>query len=156
MAFLNEQNQFTVHAGLQGLHALSMKYEFELVQDRLPLNQIIKDSFSVLGPLVKNIISNNGKSDALYMLYLIFKIFYKSNQLSLCPFLMEANNSDPWISMIKSILDMPMPNDLTSYTEDMDEIARRNKSIFWKIKDIASRITYRMFLKYGNPSKVGN
>ena len=51
-------------------------------------------------------------------------------------------------------MDMPCPPDLSSPTTDTDEIVRRDKSIFWKIKGIAAKITYRIFVKYGNPITV--
>jgi hypothetical protein len=33
----------------------------------------------------------------------------------------------------------------------MDEIERRDKSVQWKTKGVASQLTYRLFSKYGNP-----
>lgn len=46
-----------MYAGLQGLFALAARYEFELDEDRLPLHEIIKASFSVLGALVNDMIN---------------------------------------------------------------------------------------------------
>jgi hypothetical protein len=43
-----------------------------------------------------------------------------------------------------------MPDNLTTFVEDMEEISSRDKSIQWKIKGMASKITYRLFTKYGN------
>jgi hypothetical protein len=51
-------------------------------------------------------------------------------------------------------LDLPCPPDLASATEDPQEIERRGKHIFWKIKGITTKLTYRAFVKYGNPSIV--
>jgi len=61
---------------------------------------------------------------------------------------------DPWVQFFKTILDMPCPPELSSVTESTDEITRRNKEIFWKIKGITAKTTYRMFMKYGDPSTV--
>ena len=58
MACLSENSQISVYAGLQGLFALAARYEFELDEDRLPLQEIIKSSFSVLGMLVNDMINN--------------------------------------------------------------------------------------------------
>lgn len=44
-----------------------------------------------------------------------------------------------------------MPQNLESFSEDMDVIAERDSSIFWKVRGMASKITYRLFSKYGNP-----
>lgn len=79
MGLLNQKNQFSIYAGLQGLHALSARYEFELKEERLPLYQIIRESFPVLVSLVNDMIKNKDNSDALYILYLIMKVFHKCN-----------------------------------------------------------------------------
>lgn len=99
-------------------------------------------------------IINKENSDALYMMHLVCKVFYVSNQLQVCPFLMEDHNMDPWIQFFKTILDMPTPADLRDPTFETEEIQRRDKNIFWKIKGICSKLTYRTMVKYGNPSIV--
>jgi hypothetical protein len=81
MNYLTQQNQLAVYAGLLGLLALTSRYEFELDKDREPLQEIVQQSFSALGGLVNDIASNLTNDDALYMLNIICKIFYVSNQL---------------------------------------------------------------------------
>ena len=50
-----------------------------------------------------------------------------------------ADNLEPWIHFFKTLMDRPIvPVELSSFTEDMNEIAIRDKSIQWKIKGIAS------------------
>jgi hypothetical protein len=96
-------------------------------------------------------ISNRENEDALYMLHMICKVFYVSNQMKMSPYLMQANNLDPWIMFFKTILDMECPESLKTPTESTVEIQARDKSIFWKIKGITAKITYRVFVKYGDP-----
>jgi importin-7 len=80
MAHLNNtSSRESVYAGLQGLFALAARFEFELDEDRVPLHQIIKESFSVLGALVSQMMQHKDDSDALHMLHLICKVFYVSN-----------------------------------------------------------------------------
>lgn len=67
---------------------------------------------------------------------------------------MEAGNLDPWVQFFKAILDMECPANLSDKTEDFDEINKREKNIFWKLKGITAKLTYRIFVKYGNPSIV--
>ncbi len=55
---------------------------------------------------------------------------------------------------MKTIMDKPVPEALESFIEDMDEIEKRDSHIVWKIKGIASKTTYRIFSKYGNPKFV--
>jgi hypothetical protein len=50
----------------------------------------------------------------------------------------------------KTLLDNPLPAQLESATEDMDDIAERDKSVHWKIKGISAKITYRIFSKYAS------
>ena len=47
------------------------------------------------------------------MMHLVCKVFYVSNQLQVCPYLMQDNNMDPWVQFFKTILDMKMPQELT-------------------------------------------
>jgi hypothetical protein len=72
------------------------------------------------------------------------------------PSLMEGNQIDPWVLLIKTVLDMPCPQPLSSTTEDSQMIVQMNKHIFWKVKGVAAKIAYRMFVKYGDPSIVEN
>lgn len=54
----------------------------------------------------------------------------------------------PWMQFFKTLLDNPVPPELEAPTEDMEEIAERDKTIHWKIKAISAKITYRIFSKY--------
>ena len=54
------------------------------------------------------------------------------------------------MQMFKIILDMPLPAELESQIDDMDAISQRDKTIQWKIKAQAARITFRMFSRYAN------
>ena len=94
--------------------------------------------------------------DSLALLHLVCKVFYVSNQLQVCPYLMEDDNLDPWMMLFKTILDMNCPQELVSPTTITQEIIAKDKHIIWKIKGIAAKITYRIFIKYSNPTIVEN
>lgn len=79
------------------------------------------------------------------MLYLITKIFYYCNQLYMAPFFAQQHNIDPWMQFFKTLLDKPVPSHLESFVEEMNEIEQRDKSIQWKLKGIAAKLTYRIF-----------
>ena len=51
---------------------------------------------------------------------------------------------------------MSIPAIYTNKTTDGDEIDTNNKSLYWKIKAIASKTMYRMFTKYGDPNYFFN
>jgi hypothetical protein len=55
---------------------------------------------------------NRDKSDALMILHIICKVFFKANYLKVCPYLMKIEALDPWIQFFKTILDMPTPSEL--------------------------------------------
>ena len=67
----------------------------------------------LVNEMINKVVSEMGddseKFDALYMLHLICKVFYVSNQLQICPYLMEENTLDPWVQFFKTILDLPVP-----------------------------------------------
>ena len=67
---------------------------------------------------------------------------------------MEGDNLDPWIMFYKTIMDMQCPEDLCAPVTETSEIVARDKSIFWKIKGITAKITYRIFVKYGAAATV--
>lgn len=72
----------------------------------------------------------------------------------IAPDLIELGALDPWMTFFKTLLDMQVPEELTIFNEDKDIIEQRDKSIYWKIKGIAAKISYRLFSKYGNPAYV--
>ena len=149
MEFLNIQDESAVHAGLRGLLAIIGRYEFEDRDDQGgQLNEIVAQSFPALGKLVHQMIQMQQQGedgdDAGCLLHLVCKVVYKSNHVCVCPYLMEGENMDPWISFFKRILDMVVPAHLASETEDQDEITKRNKTKIWKIKGVIATLTFRM------------
>ena len=123
MMMLKSSAHSTVYAGLQVLHSLSFSYEYGLNEmRRRPLHDTIDKTFSVLIQLVNSIINNlkDANEDSFHMLYLVCKIFYVVNHLRMCPHLMqtEPDRLGPWMQFFKSILDMPIPAVLGSFTDD--------------------------------------
>lgn len=125
------------------------KYEYEMEDERQPLYAIIEATFGILGGLINQVLDIENEL-AYEILYLISKIFYTANQLYICPYLQVREHIDPWVTFFNRLMNRPLPPALDSATEDMDEIDRRDKSICWKTKGMASQITYRLFSKYGN------
>lgn len=74
----------------------------------------------------------------------------------LAPFLcnVEQQTIAPWIGFFNQLLKLEVPQEITAFTEDMEEVQKRDKAIQWKIKGMAAKITYRIFSKYGNPAYV--
>ena len=52
--------------------------------------------------------------------------------------------------MFKIVLDMEVPENLQSKTDDIETIDERDKSIHWKLKAQAAKITLRLFSKHAS------
>ncbi len=68
----------------------------------------------------------------------------------MCPALMTQENLDPWINFFIAILNRPMPAELTTPTNNHEDITERDKHPLWKMKGMAAHILFRVFSKYGN------
>ena len=84
MKLLKHENKLSVLTGLKGLIGLVGCYEYEYDEDRKPMNEICNDVFSILGHRVNDMIKHKENEEALSMLHLIFKVFYKFNQVEMC------------------------------------------------------------------------
>lgn len=88
---------------------------------------------------------NPNDTGATEILYLILKAFKKANSSQVCKCFMEDSNIEPWMQCLYKVLLMPIPDELVGLTEDVDEIMQRNRSVFWKIKGLAAKITWILF-----------
>ena len=68
------------------MKGLVKKYEYEMDEERIPLFEITQATFGILGGLVNQVIGIENEK-AYDIIYLISKIFYLANQLTICPFL---------------------------------------------------------------------
>jgi len=103
--YLNSNNEKGIYTGLLALFALVKKYEFELEDDRIPLQTIQQECFGILGNLINHLIGNLENETALNILYLVCKIFYVSNQLVISQFLTQNGTIHPWIIFFKQLMD---------------------------------------------------
>ena len=49
------------------------------------------------------------------------------------------------MQFFKTVLDMPVPEDLKTLTQDTDEVNRRDKTMFWKLKGTVAELTHKLF-----------
>lgn len=116
------------------------KFEFETKYSlsRQRLYQDFENSLMVLGELVNSVVNIVGQSDkALTILYYVSKYLCTANQVQLCPFLMQEGCFVPWNHFLKTILELPVPQ------------GEQAKSLHWKIKAIAGKLSYRLMVNYG-------
>ena len=71
VSYLQSGDDLQIYAGLQGLYALSDRYEYNMGEDREALYKIIDETFSVLGNLINKMTKARDSEDVLHMLYLI-------------------------------------------------------------------------------------
>ena len=103
----------------------------------------------LVGHLMKS-----GEDLAFHMLYLVTKIFYHANLMSLCPCLRQKETLAVWLNFFVEILEQKVPPELSSPVEDEQEVESRRKNFVWKLKDVVSAISYQLILKYGNTDVV--
>ena len=58
------------------------------------------------------------------------------------------------MGLFKTLMDLELDEELTKKTEDTEEIEKREKNWYWKLKGISARTTHRVISKYGNPKFV--
>jgi len=121
---LNMEGEKAVYTGLLALLGLVQKYEFELEEDRIPLFGILNQSFDILGKLINQLMQHTNSEIALKILHLICKVFYTSNQLVIAPFLADVKTQAiaPWLGLFNQLLKLEVPQELSSFTENMEEI----------------------------------
>ncbi len=50
---------------------------------------------------------------------------------------------------------MKVPDSLENKVVNGEDVDERDQDVYWKIKGMATKITYRLFIKYGSPRKKG-
>lgn len=57
----------------------------------------------------------------------------------------STDNLDKWMVLLKNIIDRPVPPELEISTDDYEEVVKRNQNPVWKLKGVASHLSYRIF-----------
>jgi hypothetical protein len=71
--------------------------------------------------------------------------------LQISNFLLKPENFKPWIVFLKQLLDMKVPDSLENKINSSEDFDERNNDMYWKIKEITTKIAYRLLLKKGKP-----
>ncbi len=83
---------------------------------------------------------------AATILYYVCKVLYTANAVQVCPFLMQEGALDPWAQFLKTVMELPVPPLAEAAAHEFDP---REKSVHWKIKAIAAKLSYRFISSYG-------
>lgn len=119
---LQSGNDKGILTGCVALFCLAKKFEYEIDEGRQPIFEIMQQCNAQLGQICERYLAQLESETALTILCQVIKVFYTANQLMLCPYLKENNALAPWIQMFKIILEMPMPAQLESLTDEPEEI----------------------------------
>lgn len=136
--------------GLGALKELVRAFQYEIEEDkRKVLNNIAANFFGVLEQNMIATIQDMSHSLHYKKLILIAKIFYMCNTLRLLPFLIEPGRLDNWIEFVVAILEnQPAEGDqLVQLTTDMATIDQLDKSDYWNLKGICSKISVKLYQK---------
>ena len=125
-------------------------FQYEIDEnERKMLVQIANTFFSFLEQNMIQTLQDMSTPQHFKKLILIAKIFYMCNTLKLLPFLIEPGRLDNWIEFVVAILDNQLNDDdrLIRQTEVMDEIDQLDKSDYWNLKAICSKISLKLYHK---------
>ena len=97
--------------------------------ERKQIDHIMKICTPLFGNLINQVMdpASQGNQDALGILYLICKVFYIANNVAIVECLKTMEGLLPWVQLFAKIIEMKVPDDLGSFTEDMDVIESRDK-----------------------------
>lgn len=90
------------------------------------------------------------------MLYLVCQILYVSNQVIVCPFLTQPGALDAWVDFLKAVLDRPLPHPLEQTDDNVLTLGHKDKTLQWKLKAVAAKLSYRLLLTTGKVYKAGH
>jgi hypothetical protein len=142
-----------ISAGIVAFFQVSKIHEFESGVHK----ESYKKSFEILSPYFLSFLNGLVQRDKLnspeasFLIYKIFKIFYKTIQMDISQVITDEKNFETWnLYIISVMMNNNLPQNLLNKTEKPEEIEQLNKTIFWKLKKMCFVITYRIYQKYGN------
>lgn len=117
-------------------------YEFMTHEDRIPLNNLIIQTFPQLTALVQKLLSNYNNQTAI-IVKTILKIYYTATNFDLPIPLSDPNQINSWMIFVKLIFDTPLPPELEQRSQNEEENRKRGKNYLWKCKKWCGYIIFR-------------
>mmetsp|Transcript_21799 Transcript_21799/g.33507 ORF Transcript_21799/g.33507 Transcript_21799/m.33507 type:complete len:491 (-) Transcript_21799:1548-3020(-) len=144
------------HGALLALRKLVKRFEFKNVDNRLPLEGIVIQSFGLLQQMLHELVpACEAHTDAAILAKLILKIFWSCTQFALPASFIEnpIKNGVSWFILIKKCLECGNRIPLTSLSS-YDDIHMLESSPLWKLKKWAAQICARFLARYGRVKYV--
>ena len=146
---LNSGDEQVQLVGLAILKELVRAFMFEVDDPRKVLVGIAERFFGQLEGIMTTTIGRADSPNQLKLMIGVAKIFQMCNALQLLPFLMEPGRLGNWVEFVVAILDSQQDNSsqLVQLTDDMHLIEQLDKSEWWKLKAICSKISLKLYQK---------
>ncbi|NWW88922.1 IPO7 protein, partial [Rhynochetos jubatus] len=130
------------------LYQLVKNYEYKKPEERSPLIAAMQHFLPVLKDSFIQLLSDPSDQSVLIQKQ-IFKIFYALVQYTLPLELINQQNLNEWIEILKTVVDRDVPAETLQVDED-----DRPELPWWKCKKWALHILARLFERYGSPGNV--
>ncbi|OEL15220.1 Importin beta-like SAD2 [Dichanthelium oligosanthes] len=142
----NLESQDQIFGALYVLRILSRKYEFKSEEERIPLYQVVEESF----PRLLNIFSKlvqipNPPIEVADLIKLICKIFWSSIYLEIPKQLFDPNVFNAWMVLFLNLLERPVPVE----GQPSDPDARKSWG-WWKVKKWIAHILNRLYTRFAD------
>ncbi|CAN6270635.1 unnamed protein product [Urochloa humidicola] len=142
----NLESQDQIFGALYVLRILARKYEFKSEEERIPLYQVVEESF----PRLLNIFSRlvqipNPPIEVADLIKLICKIFWSSIYLEIPKQLFDPNVFNAWMVLFLNLLETPVPVE----GQPSDPDARKAWG-WWKVKKWIAHILNRLYTRFAD------
>ncbi|XP_047315810.1 importin beta-like SAD2 [Impatiens glandulifera] len=142
---LQDQAQ-QIYGALFVLRILSRKYEFKSDEDRVPVYQIVEETFPHLLNIFNGLVEvPNPSLDYAELIKLICKVFWSSIYLEIPKQLFDPNVFNAWMVLFLNMLERPVPEEGQPADPDL-----RKSWGWWKVKKWTVHILNRLYTRFGD------
>lgn len=135
-----------VFGALYVLRILARKYEFKSEEERIPVNQVVEETFPHLLIIFNKLVQiGNPPLEIADLIKLICKIFWSSIYLELPKQLFDPDMFSAWMTLFLNVLERPVP--LEGQPTDPD---LRKSWGWWKVKKWTIHILNRLYTRFGD------
>ena len=118
---------------------LAKQHENEIKKTNFTFDNILSNNYIDLTSLQMNLIQGFGNDTAIFV-YKILKIFYCSTKKYLPKIFCSKENFSCWMDFFTYLMKIDL-------SEDLIKLENKQKNIFWKIKILAFKITFKIYQK---------
>ncbi|XP_075512049.1 importin beta-like SAD2 [Primulina tabacum] len=142
----NLQQDQQIYGALFVLRIISRKYEFKSDEERVPVHDIVEETFPHLLYIFKQLVEiANPSVEVADLIKLICKTFWSSIYLEIPKQLSDPNLFNPWMVLFLNILERPVPVE----GQPVDPELRKSWG-WWEVKKWTVHILNRLFTRFGD------